>query len=353
MNFANLAGMPEEVRIWQVDNQDALREIKRSKLDLEARIEKWISSDISLLSPDLLIIGEQVPTASGNFIDLLCIDRSGGLVIVELKRAKTPREVTAQALDYASWVKELGIEEIDGIAARYLKGETLKTAFQSKFGTELPEVINEHHAMRVVASEIDDSTERIIRYLAETYGVDINAVRFQFFQSDDGRQFLVRTFTVAPQVIDNSPAPGRKRIPHTTREEFLRASDEYGRAVFEKILDLGIADTQMPIRWGTSGFSLNVDLDGTLVAICFCFPLTSVFKQSIYTNRAGINTRTQVPEDEITRLWSKADATGLFRPAGRELKCLIERAFTEKEIGDILSWCTEIAATIAKYGVKG
>ena len=67
-------GMPEEVRIWQVDKADALTEIKRSKLDLEARIEKWISSDISLLSPDLLVIGEQVETASGNFIDMVLID---------------------------------------------------------------------------------------------------------------------------------------------------------------------------------------------------------------------------------------------------------------------------------------
>src|ERR1700722_2360890 len=103
--------MLEEIRIWQVDNTDGLTEVKCSKLDLEARIEKWISNDISLLSPDLLVIGKQVPTASGKFIDLLCIDRSGSIFIVELKRDKTPREVTAQALDYASWVKDLDADE--------------------------------------------------------------------------------------------------------------------------------------------------------------------------------------------------------------------------------------------------
>jgi hypothetical protein len=124
------------------------------------------------------------------FIDLLCIDSSGSLVIVELKRDRTPREVTAQALNYASWVKDLDAEEIDAIATRHLKGSTLRTAFQTKFSTELPEVINEHHAMRIVASEIDDSTERIIRYLAETYGVDINAVRFQFFRNSRSLQKL-------------------------------------------------------------------------------------------------------------------------------------------------------------------
>jgi hypothetical protein len=77
------------------------------------------------------------------------------------------------------------------IASRHLKGKSMEDAFQDKFGGEFPEVINEHHAMLVVASEIDDSTERIIRYLSETYGVGINAVRFQFFQSEDGREYLV------------------------------------------------------------------------------------------------------------------------------------------------------------------
>ena len=348
------ARMPEEVRIWQVDKEDALAEIKRSKLDHEAQIEKWLSSDISLLSADLLVIGEQVETASGGFIDLLCIDAAGTLVVVELKRDKTPREVTAQALDYASWVKDLGIEDIDGIAARHLKGKTLRAAFQSKFGTELPEVINEDHAMRIVASAIDASTERIIRYLAETYGVDINAVRFQFFQAPDGREFLVRTFTVAPDVVEQTASSGRsKRVRHTTREEFLGALDQNGRAVFDRVLErAGSQKPEMPIHWGTSGFSLNVDLGGTHVAILFGFPSTSVYKQSIYTNRAGINARTQVPEDEITSLWSKAQATGLFRPAGRELKCSIDHAFADKEIDEILCWFEEIAAATAKYGLK-
>jgi hypothetical protein len=204
--------MAEQVRIWQVDKPDALTEIKRSKLDLEERIEKWIMSDVSLLSSDLLVIGEQVPTASGNFIDLLCIDRSGNLVVVELKRDKTPREVTAQALDYASWVKDLDTEEIEAIAAKHLKDQSLEDAYLAKFGGKYPDVINEHHAMLVVASEIDDSTERIIRYLSETHGVDINAVRFQFFKSGDGREFLVRTFTVAPQEIEqNTKRRGSKR----------------------------------------------------------------------------------------------------------------------------------------------
>lgn len=349
--------MAEEVRIWQVDKADSLTEIKRSRLDREERIERWISGDISLLSPDLLVIGEQVETSSGGRIDLLCMDRSGNLVIVELKRDKTPREVTAQALDYASWVKELDVEAIGAIASQHLKGGSLDDAFQSKFGCELPEVINEHHAMLVVASEIDDSSERIIRYLSETYGVDINAVRFQFFQTQDGREFLVRTFTVAPEVVKTSVEGGRtKRTRHITREEFFGALDQNGKAVFDKLLEF--ADSQrpeMPIHWGTTGLSLNIDLDGNHVAVFFCYPPASAFKQSIWTALMGhsaIRTKTQVPDDEISKLWNKAEASALFQPVGQELKCLINRPFTDDEVGKILAWCEEAATTIAKYGPK-
>jgi len=168
--------MAEEVRVWEIGEDDALKEVDRGTLNLEDRIEKWLVQDISILDRDLLVIGEQVLTAFGKFIDLLCIDSTGDLVIVELKRDKTPREVTAQALDYASWVKDLGAEEIEKIAEKYLADKHLKVkklgdAFLEKFNKNLPEVVNSDHAMRIVASQIDDSTERIIRYLSETYVV--------------------------------------------------------------------------------------------------------------------------------------------------------------------------------------
>ena len=56
-----------------------------------------------------------------------------------------------------------------------------------------------------------------------------------------------------------------------TKAEFLKACDDYGRAVFSRILDL--ADRKgMGVRWGTSGFSMGVDVDGTRVVICYVYP---------------------------------------------------------------------------------
>lgn len=37
------------------------------------------------------------------------------------------------------------------------------------------------------------------------------------------------------------------------------------------------------LRWGSKGFSLNLIFDDGFVGLCFGYPPTSVFKQSIYT----------------------------------------------------------------------
>jgi hypothetical protein len=171
-----------------------------------------------VLVPDgsgLLVIGRQVLTDFSKEIDLLCMDSNGDLVIVELKRNKTPREVTAQALDYASWVETLDSARIQEIAAGYLPGnKSLRDAFEEAFvDAEFPDVINGGHSIMVVASSVDDSTERIIRYLSSK-GIKINFVRFQMFKSD-GEEYLARTFTVS---VDEAEQNARRGPTKHTRQ---------------------------------------------------------------------------------------------------------------------------------------
>ncbi|MCD6474685.1 MAG: DUF91 domain-containing protein [Anaerolineaceae bacterium] len=152
--------MPTEMKLWQINKEHPVS-ISQQKLNLEARLEEWLIHDISLISSDLLLIGQQVKTVYGGFIDLLAVDPVGNLVILELKRDKTPRDIVAQALDYASWVQDLGHESIMEIANGFLKGKTLEQAFREKFQTDLPDVLNERHRMYIVASSLDSATERI------------------------------------------------------------------------------------------------------------------------------------------------------------------------------------------------
>jgi hypothetical protein len=219
--------MPAEVRLWNVVG-GSLTELPRARLDLEERLEAWIEKDISLLSPDLLVIGRQVETAYGGLVDLLCIDRSGDTVIVELKRDKTPREVTAQALDYAAWVNELNSESLTTLANRYLSlsGADLRQSFHARFGNDLPEELNTRHSILILSSSIDPRTERIIKYLSSVHGVNINAVTFSYFHSAQS-EILARVFLLEPtEVKERSEREGRS--PNLTPQELLDASIRAG-----------------------------------------------------------------------------------------------------------------------------
>ena len=87
----------------------------------------------------------------------------------------------------------LSYEDIAAIYSDKNQGRKLEQGFDDFFGMSLPEQINQKHDLIVVAAELDSSTERIINYLADNYGVPINAVFFRFFR-DDGRDYLTRTW---------------------------------------------------------------------------------------------------------------------------------------------------------------
>lgn len=217
--------MPDEVRLWRVGSDQSLNEIARSQLDLEARLQEWLVKDISILDPNLLVIGREVPTDFGGFIDLLCIDSAGNLVVVELKRDKTPREITAQALDYGSWVVDLSDERIASIAEKHLGSVSLEDAFRSRFDSDLPETLNGDHQLLIVGSRIDASSERIIKYLVDTHGVNINAATFQYFPESEGHELLARVFLIEPSEV-RTRSPRRRR--NLTYEELLSLAKDAG-----------------------------------------------------------------------------------------------------------------------------
>ncbi len=194
--------MPIEVGIWRI--ADKPEKIIYSTMDTEKRLEDILSADITILDPNLMLVGRQVPTGHGKLIDLLALDREGNLIAIELKKEKTPREVVAQLLDYGSWIKNLSDDDIAGIfenfVAKYcplLKEHSLDQIFCDKFDVaEMPETLNDSHELLVVAAQLDDSTERIIGYLTD-FGVAINAVFFRFFKDKDN-EYISRACLIEP-----------------------------------------------------------------------------------------------------------------------------------------------------------
>lgn len=186
--------------------------VQRMTLAKEEVLEGWISKDPSIIGLDVLIIGRQIVTDHKGRIDILAIDREGDLTIVELKRDRTPREVVAQVLDYASWIAGLSTKRIHEIAMDKLE-KRLETAFLERFDAPLPETLNGSHSMVIVASDFDASSKRIVEYLAQEYDVSINTAFFNVFE-ENGQQLLATDWLMDQQeVVDR--AESKKKLPWT------------------------------------------------------------------------------------------------------------------------------------------
>lgn len=200
--------MPIRNAIWTVG--DTPLPLPEARLPSERMLEDMIVAAPRILSDEWMLIGRQERTGLGGIVDLLAIAPDGALVLIELKRDKTPREVVAQALDYACWVEKLEAEDIAAIYARFAPGGNLAGDFQACFGQPLDEEqLNYEHEIVIVATHLDESSERIVEYLNER-GIAINVLCFQIFVHGD-QQLLSRAWLLDPVETQVSVAAPTKR----------------------------------------------------------------------------------------------------------------------------------------------
>jgi hypothetical protein len=215
--------MAVEMGLWRADGEKLSR-IVPTALALESQLETYIESDPTMLGETLLIIGRQVATAYGGFIDLLALDDTAAVHVIELKRDKTPRDVTAQALDYGSWVSTLSRDDIHAIFEAYRPGIALEEAFAERFNETLPDEVNASQTFTIVAASVDAATERIVRFLNEDFGVPINVVFFRHFIDNDA-SYLARTWLVEHE--GQAAAPSAATARKTKTSEPWNGADWY------------------------------------------------------------------------------------------------------------------------------
>ena len=199
--------MPMKHRLWTVEEKPTL--VASTTLDDEKALEDMIIAAPEILSDQWMLIGRQEATDGGGRADLVAIAPDASLILIELKRDKTPRDVIGQTLDYASWLSGIGAEEVAAMYKRFRPDCSLSNDFKSKFGDELDEdAINETHQLVVVSSAVDARTERIVSYLA-AHNVPINLLSFEVFEHRE-KQFLSRAWFIDPVEMQASASEGAR-----------------------------------------------------------------------------------------------------------------------------------------------
>jgi Holliday junction resolvase-like predicted endonuclease len=204
------------VAIWEIDSNSPSR-LGESSVRSEADLESWIAAEPALLEEGLEIVGRQISLDAGR-LDLLALDPQGSWVVVEIKRGPAGRNALAQALDYASCIRELPSELLRAHADAYLKsgGRTIGGLLESRDALDVLGPENRTVKILIVGVGHDANLDRIVRFAGDR--LPIKVLSYDAFRLADGRELLVREITEA--------AP----LPEDDGERITRGNEEVQRA---------------------------------------------------------------------------------------------------------------------------
>ena len=112
---------------------------EKQRLSLEHDMQSALRRDISQLEPGLVVIddGAERYVASG-FIDILCRDGAGQVVVVELKAGKTDAKVIGQTLGYmGDLMEEDALQSVRGIIVAHAFDQRTLSAARAVTGLKL------------------------------------------------------------------------------------------------------------------------------------------------------------------------------------------------------------------------
>jgi hypothetical protein len=188
--------------------------------------------------------------------------------------------VIAQTLEYAAWVDNQTLQQLDEIAREYatahgLDASNLADLYRLRFaeapagslGSTVVEnlTFNARQRMVVVAESFTTEAEETLRYLRTRLGVDITGLRFTVHKA--GSEVLIVTDIVVGRELQAvASEKSATRQPHMTDDEIAEYVDtdflrESVHAIEEWVSSLGRNDLE--VRHLAGGSSHTISLAGS------------------------------------------------------------------------------------------
>lgn len=231
-------------------NNDALIALEKTTFSEQGvkerqNLQQWIKKNISILGEDLLIIAEEFSQwDSSKRLDLLAVDRSGNLVIIELKRDENAAYAELQALRYAAMVSTMRFSQAVEAFAGYLQrngfDQSCAQATLLKFinsEDDEPENFADDTRIILVSAEFSKELSSTVMFLNER-NMDIRCVRMVPHKLPDGTLLLdVQQTIPLPESKDYqiqvwAQAEERRKAIKNSAKDFSRyifSTAEYGK----------------------------------------------------------------------------------------------------------------------------
>ncbi len=186
--------------------QDKLESVPRTTFAAVSLLERkdlqrLLKKDISPLGDDLLVVAEEYGDweESNRRIDLLCLSKNAGLVVVEIKRTEDGGHMELQAIRYAAMVSSMTLDQAIAAYAKTCGGEhdAARAEVLSFLQLESVEEIELTGEVRIVLASADFSTEVTTSVLwLNRQGLDITCIRLRPHRM--GNEILIDATQIIP-----------------------------------------------------------------------------------------------------------------------------------------------------------
>jgi len=189
-------------------NDGKLEYIERTTFDKHGILERqhlqaMLRDQVEVISPDTLVVAEEFGDWEGSNrrIDLLGVNKSGHLVVIELKRTEDGGHMELQALRYASMISTLTFSRLVQIYQKYIDSRGLETDAEegllSFLGWDEPDEDEFAQEVKIVLASAEFSKELTTTVIwLNDFGLDIRCVRMHPYL--DGSNLLLDVQTVIP-----------------------------------------------------------------------------------------------------------------------------------------------------------
>ncbi|TWB45489.1 PDDEXK family nuclease [Nitrospirillum pindoramense] len=262
-----------------------------SDTHLERDVQVWVNQCPAMINAGcpMLPLGMEIQTKHGLSIDNLFLDGNGTLVAVEMKRGRAPRDVIAQILEYASFIKGLEWDAVDQLSHK-IHGRPAEQAFGSFFGRPLSKAGNPTFRLVVAAESFDARVFESAVLLINT-GMPLALMTFTYFRV--GSAEVLETATVLgdipaqapPNVIlpaglptpiptasqDSTALPGAGNgynawLFSNLARKLTELAEQKGWSLRSKVnqMSLPFAETSWPLPFGDFHFRVDVHKAGVV-----------------------------------------------------------------------------------------
>lgn len=230
----------------------------RERQDLEA----WVESNSELLGEELLILTCEFDQfdKSKRRLDALALDKSGSLVVVELKLELSGSHADQQAIRYAAFCSTMTMEDALDALATYegcSKKEAEAKVLQFLEVEALPE-LNDRPRIILAAGSLDDQELTSTVLWLRSFGLDISCIELTPYRMPAGGPIVLvpKTIIPLPEAKEYIVKVQQKDVARIAKSKGDASVDSLWKAIAKEFNGLGLERhteppqnrTYMPVR---------------------------------------------------------------------------------------------------------